>query len=179
MRSDQTAEDDELLIRTKELSEFLDVTDAFARTLMKALDIPKRGIGYPKTRLFAAFGFPAPIPIGAPDIWRPLLDGPAAAKATEQSEKTIGRMFEGIHKDKSFTNFLFFGPRKRMIFPFEAEAWLSGIQPEFIRKKDLMHPYLRGEKTSTTRTTNHKHEPAPTGEGSSATVLFLPPKSKK
>ncbi|NKX28493.1 hypothetical protein HGE68_01170 [Rhodobacteraceae bacterium R_SAG6] len=178
MRSDQSASGDALLISTKELSEFLDVTETFARKLMKSLDIPKRRKGYPKLRLFAAFGFEAPFPIHAPDIWLSLLDVPAAAKATGEGEKTIGRMFEGSHKDKSFTNYLFLGPRKRVIFPFEAEAWLSGLQPEFVRRKALMHPYLRGEKTSEPSTNNHKHEPAPMGTRSSATALFLPPYSE-
>ena len=176
MRSDQSATDDDMLIKTMELSEFLDVSDAFARKLMKKLNIPKCGKGYPRLRVFAAFGFEKPFPIHAAKNWETLLDVPAAAKKTGESEKTIGRMFEGVHKDKSFTNFLFFGPRKRMIFPFEAEAWLAGTQPEFIRKTELMHPYLRGEKASKTRTTNHKLEPAPAGARSSATVLFLPPK---
>lgn len=179
MCSDQSAKDHALLISTKDLAGFLNSTDGFARNLMKNLDIPKRGKGYPRLRIFAALGFEKPYPIHAPEIWSTLLDAPAVAKETGESEKTIGRMYEGAHKDKSFTNVLRFGPRKRMIFPFEVEAWLSGTQPKFVRKKDLMHPYLRGENTSTTRTINHKHEPAPTGARSSATVLFLPPKPKK
>lgn len=56
MRSDQSATDDDMLIKTMELSEFLDVSDAFARKLMKKLNIPKRGKGYPRLRVFAAFG---------------------------------------------------------------------------------------------------------------------------
>lgn len=179
MCSDQSAKDYALLISTEDLSEFLNATEGFARNLMKKLDIPKRGKGYPRLRIFAAFGFEKPFPIHAPKIWETLLDVPAAAKVTGEGEKTIGRMFEGTHKDKSFTNFLYFGPRKRVIFPFESEAWLSGSQPEFVRKKEFMHPYLRGEKTSASQTNNHKRDAAPVSAQPSATAFFLPPKPSK
>lgn len=179
MCSDQSAKDNALLISTEDLSEFLNATEGFARNLMKKLDIPKRGKGYPRLRIFAAFGFEKPFPIHAPKIWETLLDVPAAAEVTGEGEKTIGRMFEGTHKDKSFTNFLYFGPRKRVIFPFESEAWLSGSQPEFVRKKELMHPYLRGEKSFAPQKNNHKRESPSEGKRSSATVLFLPPKPAK
>ena len=109
MCSDQSAKDHALLISTKDLSEFLNTTDGLARNLMKELDIPKRGKGYPRPRVFAAFGFEIPYPIHAPSLWSTLLDAPAVAKETGESEKTIRRMDEGAPKDKSFTNRLFFG----------------------------------------------------------------------
>ncbi len=179
MCSDRSAKDHALLISTKDLAGFLNSTDGFARNLMKNLDIPKRGKGYPRLRIFAAFGFEQPYPVHAPEIWSTLLDAPAVAKETGESEKTIGRMYEGLHKDKSFTNFLRFGPRKRMIFPFEVEAWLSGTQPKFVRKNELIHPFLRGEMPPTHQTDNPRHEPAPTGTRSSVTAIFLPPKAVK
>lgn len=179
MCSDQSAKDHALLISTKDIAGFLNTSEGFARNLMKNLDIPKRGKGYPRLRIFAALGFEKPYPINAPGIWSTLLDAPAAAKETGEGEKTIGRMYEGAHKDNSFTNFLYFGPRKRMIFPFEAEAWLSGTQPKFVRKKELMHTFLRRERQATHHADNPKREPAPTGTRSSATAIFLPPKAAK
>ncbi len=179
MCSDQSAMDHTLLISTKDLSEFLNTSEGFARILMNNLDIPKRGKGYPRLRIFAVFGFEKPYPIHAPGVWSTLLDAPAVAKETGQSEKTIGRMYEGTHKDKSFTNSLCFGPRKRMIFPFEVEAWLSGAHPKFVRKNEFMHPFLRGERPPTHYTDNPRHEPAPTGARSPATAIFLPPNAAK
>jgi len=162
------------VISTCDLAEWLDCSDTFARELMRRLDIPKRGGGYPRARLLAAMGFAYPYPLDNSEVWKPLVDGPAAARAAKTSEKTICRMFDGIHKDKTFTNRLYLGPRKRLVFSFEVEAWQLCLPPLFERDVSRMHPEFLKSATS-----DSKNEPARMRanrtEPSSVAALFQPP----
>lgn len=164
------------LISIKKLTEFLGVSAAYTRNLMKTLEIPKRGNGYSKVRLLMACGFEAPLSIDAPYIWSPLWDVPAVAKATGQSAKTIGRMFNCEHHDKSFANALHLGPRKRVIFQFEVEAWANGTTPEIERKPELIHPFLRSSPNKPTTKRDSRSSNSPRDMSYSATALFLNPK---
>jgi hypothetical protein len=165
-----------LLISTEDLSEFLGCDDRLALDFMRRLEIPKRGSGFPRARLLAALGFPAPIPMNTPEIWKPLLDAPAAALATEQSAKTIGRMYIGDHRDKSFTNYIHVGERKRLIFQFEAEAWLEGEEPKFSRQIEFMHSSLRAPSKQPKVNTRRKPPSPQTTAGMASAALFMPPK---
>lgn len=164
------------LLSTKDLSIFLTTSQAFARNLMKELDIPKRGKGYPRARLLAAFGFPPPLPLGEQGIWRPLLDAKRAAVVSGGSAKTFGRMFDGSHRDPSFRNYIHLGPRKRLIFAFELEAWMSGVSPKLVRDISLMHPLIRGMQTSTPTPVKQSVSPPVPGSPPAATAFFLPKK---
>lgn len=176
MPSDQPETTTDLLISTRELSEFLGCSDKLALDFMRRLEIPKRGSGFPRARLLAAFGFPRPLPTNTPEIWEPLLDVPAAALATKQSAKTIGRMFNGDHRDKSFTNYIHVGDRMRLIFPFEKDAWLAGVEPMFSRQIELMHSSLRAPNKQPKANTR-RNPPSPrTTAGVASAALFMPPK---
>lgn len=164
------------LISTKELTEFLGVSTAYTRNLMRTLEIPKRGNGYSKVRLLIACGFEAPLPLDAIYIWNPLWDVPAVAKATGQSAKTVGRMFNCEHHDKSFANALHLGPRKRVVFQFEVKAWANGTTPEIERKSELIHPFLRSSPNKPTTKRDSRSSNSPHGVSCSATALFLNPK---
>ncbi|WP_149776145.1 hypothetical protein [Ruegeria intermedia] len=131
------------LISVPQLAEFFDCSETMARRVMRRIEIPKRGGGYSKQRLWAALGFSGSCPAESDSTWQPLLDVPAVAKIANSSARTIGRMFDGHHADKTFTNFLWLGPRKRLIFRFELEAWLTGQAPRFERPVERIHPGLR------------------------------------
>ena len=133
-------------ISTKDLAAFLQASPAFARAVMAHLDIPKRGGGYSRRRLLDALGFVAPFPLEETELWRPLLDVPAAAAMAGVSEKTVGRLLEGTHADKTLTAYVHLGPRKRLVFPFELASWLNGEPTRFKRDPSRMHPALRNPK---------------------------------
>ena len=176
MSQEQPKQITDLLISTEELCEFLDCGDTLARTLMQRLEIPKRGSGYPRMRLLAALGFPAFLPTNTPDIWRTLLDVPATALKTGESQKTIGRMFSGVHRDKSFTHYMHVGDRKRLIFPFEVEAWLTCEVPKFNRQIELMHPSLRATHYQPKTSTRRKAHTLRKSEATGSAAMFMPPK---
>jgi hypothetical protein len=173
----QPQPDQEPLLSTKDLSIFLTTSQAFARNLMKELDIPKRGKGYPRARLLAAFGFAPPLPLGEQGIWRPLLDAKRAAVASGGSAKTFGRMFDGSHRDPSFRNYIHLGPRKRLIFAFELEAWMSGASPKFERDIGLMHPLIRGMQASPPPPVKQNLSTPVPGPQPSATAFSCPKRS--
>lgn len=175
----QPQPDQEPLLSTKDLSIFLTTSQAFARKLMKELDIPKRGKGYPRARLLVAFGFPPPLPLGEQAIWRPLLDAQRAAVASGGSAKTFGRMFDGSHRDPSFRNYIHLGPRKRLIFAFELEAWMSGAAPKFVRDISLMDPHLRGMQASPPTPVKQSLSASVPSLQPSATAFFLPKKCEQ
>lgn len=167
-----------LLISSADLSHYLGLSRPKAHDLMRRLSIPKRGKGFLKARLLAAFGFPPQIAMDDPEIWQPLLDVPAAAKAAHLSPKTMGRMFAGDHADQTFINCLHIGPRKRLIFPFELRAWLFDEPPQFIRERHLMHKSLRKDY-SPQKPAAAAPTPAPASgkeQQSPVTHLFMPPK---
>jgi hypothetical protein len=123
-----------------------------------------------------ACGFEAPLSIDAPYIWSPLWDVPAVAKATGQSAKTIGRMFNSAHHDKSFTNALHLGPRKRVVFQFEVESWANGTTPKIERKSELIHLFLRSSSNKPITNRDSGSSNSPHDMRFSATTLFLNPK---
>ncbi|GAA3874388.1 hypothetical protein [Celeribacter arenosi] len=175
MSNKEVAEGAVELISTKEVATFFGSSQTFARELMRRLDIPKRGGGYSRARLLAAMGFAHPYPLDNSEVWKPLLDASAVGKATGQSAKTIGRMFDGTHADKSFTNRFYLGPRKRLVFSFEVKSWQLCLPPLFKRDVSRMHPeFLKSA------TTDIKNEPARMRtnrtEPGSVAALFQPPK---
>lgn len=174
MFTPQPQQNQDTLLSTKDLSIFLTTSQAFARTLMKELGIPKRGAGFPRVRLLAAFGFAQPLPICEQGIWRPLLDAQRAATVSGVSAKTFGRMFDGSHRDPTFRNFIHLGPRKRLIFAFELEAWMSGTSPEFMRDIGLMHPCIRGKQASPPTLIKQSLSTSVPDRQPSATAFFLP-----
>ena len=143
---------------------------------MRQLDIPKRGGGYSKARLLAAMGFSAPLPVNVQDIWQPLMDAPKVAQKSGSSLKTIGRLFDGNHRDRSLVNRLYFGPRKRVIFPFELEAWMISEPPEFVRDAGLIHPSLRGESAPSKAKRPKTNDSSKAEPQSLVAHMFMPPK---
>ncbi|UWQ02844.1 hypothetical protein K3X44_05855 [Aliiroseovarius crassostreae] len=164
------------LFSAKDLSFFLTTSQAFARNLMKEIGIPKRGKGYPRARLLAALGFPHPLPTDEEALLQPLLDPQRAAAASGTSANTFGRMFDGSHHDQTFKNYIHLGPRKRLIFPFELDAWMTGVPPKFMRDKSLMHPRLRGAKASVSAQTRQMLPVSASGPQAATSTYFLPPK---
>ena len=163
-------------LTTSEAAAFFGCSEGFTRKLMELLDIPKRGKGYPFRRVLLAVGLPPDTPSNTPEIREPLLDVVDIAKAIGQSERTVRRMVNGLHRDESFTNALHAGPRKRLLFKFEVEAWLNGIEPLFTRSTENIHPELQknGKRVSKPKTKKDKSSSKKPPE-KSMTSIFMPP----
>lgn len=163
-------------LSTSEVAIFFGCSNGYARELMMRLKIPKRGKGYPFRRVLLALGLPDTTPTDTPELRKPLLDVPDIAKATEQSEKTVCRMVIGLHRDKSFTNALHVGPRKRLLFKFEADAWKSGTEPMFIRPPQSIHPELQNNKTPKSKSKKKKPRALPEQPpAKTVTNIFMSP----
>ncbi|MCV2879309.1 hypothetical protein OE699_10620 [Sedimentimonas flavescens] len=162
-------------VSTSQLAEFFVCSNEMARQIMRRVDIPKRGGGYSRQRLWRALGFLGPFPVDDDPLWQPLADVATVAKIAMVSEKTVGRMFDGRHADKTFENHLWLGPRKRLIFPFELQAWLTGSTPRFQRPVERIHAGLRPGASSAGISAQ---KPSRAGRNVRPTAsLFLSPKS--
>lgn len=139
------------LMTLEEVARFFSCARPMASALMRRLDIPKRGRGFPAARIFLALGFDRDIDPCTPELRRPLLDVPQLAKAIGVSRRTAGRMVAGDHADTTFADALWLGARKRLVFPFEAEAWRKGLPPAYSRVLSRVHPAVTaaGYTTST------------------------------
>lgn len=161
-------------ITIPQLAVLFDCSDTMVRQVMRRIEIPKRGGGYSRQRLWAALGFTGTFPPDDDPLWQPLLDVAAAAKIVGVSEKTIGRLFDGTHADKTLGNYLWLGPRKRQIIRFELKAWQAGITPLHDRPVERIHPGLRPGARNADRSPQKsdlfgRHTPPSAG-------LFLPPR---
>ncbi len=166
-------------LTTSETATFFGCSEGFSRDLMEHLDIPKRGKGYPFRRILLAVGLPHDTPANTPEIREPLLDVADIAKAIGQSERTVRRMVNGTHRDKSFTNALHLGPRKRLLFKFEVDAWRNGIEPMFTRAIESIHPELRKDAKRVSKPKTKKDKSSPKQPpAKSMTSIFVPPNPK-
>tara|TARA_R110002073_G_scaffold36546_1_gene106424 strand:+ start:4051 stop:4584 length:534 start_codon:yes stop_codon:yes gene_type:complete len=150
----KTASTDNL--STSEVAFLFNCSDGFARELMQRLEIPKRGQTYPVRRIFLALGLPQNFPTDAPELREPLLDVPAIARITGEAEKTVLRMMYGLHRDKSFINALHAGARKHLLFEFEVDAWMNGIEARYIRYPESIHPELQQKELQKTKLKREK-----------------------
>lgn len=171
----KTASTDDL--STSEVAILFDCSDGFARKLMQRLDIPKRGGAYPVRRIILALGLPDDFSTDAPELREPLLDVPAIAKIAGEAEKTVLRKMYGLHRDKSFINALHAGPRKHLLFEFEVDAWMNGIEARYIRYPGSIHPELQKKELQKTKLKREKTKVLPSQHPATpVTEMFISPK---
>lgn len=166
------------LAMVKDLAEFFRIDRTAVPDVMATMGIPKRGAGYPWTRIWVALGIDLETVEDPEDLKNPLAELKQVAAILGESPKTARRRSEGKHRDKSIPAHIDLGPRKRLFFPGEVQSWILGEPLPFGREqKNLSFIPGQAKRTGAAKEARREAEAALSPSPSSAAMFMAPPKS--
>ncbi len=159
----------------KDLAQFFRVDRTAVPDVMKAMAVPRRGMGYPWLRIWVALGLDL-VTVKDPDVLKtPLLALKDVAAMLGENVKTTRRRSEGEHRDKSIPAHIDFGPRKRLYLPAEIQSWILGEPMPFERRQESLS--FVPDKAKQNSTPKEK-EPKPSRASvpSAVNMFMVPPR---
>lgn len=165
------------LATTEELGEFFNISRAAIPGVMEKMGVPKRGRKYPMLRVWLALGVDLDTIKDAAVLREPLTPLNEVASRLGESQRTARRRSDGLHRDGPMPAFIDLGPRKRLFFRSEIDAWLKGEPMPFARKQADLDFTPDNKKTSNPGSNMGTARSVATGVSAVTNLFMAPPAS--
>lgn len=166
------------LAAVKDLANFLRIDRTAVPGIMTTMGVPRRGAGYPWIRIWVALGIGLETVKDIEELKTPLLELKQVAAKLGESAKTTRRRSEGEHRDKSLPAHIDLGPRKRLFFPAEIEAWRLGEPVRFERRQENLSfvPARKKNNSALGKTRSEPQSRKPSLPSGMTSMFMAPPK---